>query len=150
MSGYADTSFVVSLYVPDVHSRAAIATISRVREPLLITGFVEVELCNALKLRRFRKDLTAAQVKAAAQAFEQDRQTGIFSLQALPFAAFEKAKVLARRHTALLGTRSLDLIHVASALTLGASGFFSLDRTQRKLAHAAGLSLRPKTRSPNL
>jgi len=117
----------------------------RIEGEVLISAFGEVELANALELRLFRKEITARQAKAAAQAFEQDLLAGVFRLQAIPSAAFEKAKRLARQHTALLGTRSLDLIHVATALTLGATGFLSFDTNQRKLAHEAGLTVAPKT-----
>jgi predicted nucleic acid-binding protein len=40
-------------------------------------------------------------------------------------------------------TRTADLLHVAAALELGASDFFSFDRQQRKMAEAAGLKLNP-------
>jgi predicted nucleic acid-binding protein len=145
LKSYADTSFVVSLYVPDVHSPAAIAAMGKTGGPVLITALIEVELCNAIELRVFRKELTGQQGKAAAQAFEEDLQNGVFSLQPLPAATFGQAKRLARQHTASLGTRTLDLLHVAAALTLGADSIFSFDASERKLAHAAGLHVRPKT-----
>lgn len=145
MTSYADTSFLVSLYVPEVHSNTAIAAMKQPEGPVLVTALGEVELCHAIELRRFRKELTARQAKCATQAFEQDLQRGIFSLREIPAATFERAKRLARQHTALLGTRSLDLIHVASALTLGATSFFSFDNSRRKLAHQSRLTLVPKT-----
>jgi len=42
-------------------------------------------------------------------------------------------------HTAALGTRTLDVLHVASAVTLEATHFVSYDRRQVALATAAGL-----------
>jgi predicted nucleic acid-binding protein len=41
--------------------------------------------------------------------------------------------------TARIGTRSLDLIHVAAAIVLRADVFHTFDDRQRKLAGAAGL-----------
>jgi hypothetical protein len=38
-----------------------------------------------------------------------------------------------------LGTRTLDVLHVASALVLGATYFYKFDRNQGKLAAAEGL-----------
>ena len=38
-----------------------------------------------------------------------------------------------------LGTRSLDILHVAMAIVLGSKRFFSFDQRQLKLAKAAGL-----------
>jgi predicted nucleic acid-binding protein len=145
LTSYADTSFAVSLYVPDIHSSRAIAAMAKMKGAVLITALVEVELCNSIELRRFRKELTAREAKSASWAFEQDIQTGVFSVQPIPASAFENARRLARKHTASLGTRSLDLLHVASALTLGAATLYSFDVSQRKLAQAAGLTLGPRT-----
>jgi predicted nucleic acid-binding protein len=39
-----------------------------------------------------------------------------------------------------LGTRTLDTLHVASALELGASEFWTFDQRQQKLAKAVGLA----------
>jgi hypothetical protein len=55
---------------------------------------------------------------------------------------------LSRKHTAVLGTRSLDLIHVATAIVLGAEQMCSFDRSQWKLALAEGLAMIPNPTSP--
>ena len=144
MIGYADTSFIAPLYVPDVHSPAAAAVMARANGPVLITALCDVEMSNAIELRYHRKEITRQQAKAAAQAFDEDVRSGVFSLQPMPAAMFDKAKGMARQYTHVLGTRSLDLLHVAAALSLGADTFFSFDRNQRKLARGAGLALRPK------
>jgi predicted nucleic acid-binding protein len=44
-------------------------------------------------------------------------------------------------HTPSLGCRTLDVLHVASALELAKTGFLTFDTRQRKLARAAGLRL---------
>ena len=46
---------------------------------------------------------------------------------------------LAREHTAALGTRSLDVLHVAAALALRERHFVTADDRQAKLAAAVGL-----------
>jgi predicted nucleic acid-binding protein len=46
---------------------------------------------------------------------------------------------MARRRTPQLGTRTLDLLHVASALKLQADSFYTFDRNQEKLARVEGL-----------
>jgi PIN domain len=121
---------------------------SRIREPVLITSFVEVELCNAIQLRVFRKALNRHEAHGANRAFEQDVLGGTFALQPISPATFELAKRLSLTHTSTLGTRSLDLMHVASALILAATTFLSFDQSQRKLAHAAGLTLQPRALAP--
>ena len=59
-------------------------------------------------------------------------------------ALFAKATELADRHSTRLGTRSLDLMHVAAALLLETDTFFSFDERQRKEAKADGRKVRPR------
>lgn len=115
--------------------------------PVVITAFGEVEVFNAIELRLFRKEVSGRQAKLAGQAFEQDLKDGVFISQAIPALTFEKAKRLAHQHTASMGVRGLDLIHVASALTLAVTTLLSFDVAQRKLAHSAGLTVGPQMRT---
>ena len=139
MKAYADTSFLVSLYTPDANSALAAALMTQAETDFFLTPFGEVELTNALELRLFRKELDPPEVKAAHLAFQKDLAMGVFSLKPLPVAVYEKAKQLAKRHTAL-GVRTLDILHVAAALVLGAEAFYTFDPNQTKLAKAAGLA----------
>jgi predicted nucleic acid-binding protein len=50
---------------------------------------------------------------------------------------------LAEHHTPVIGARSLDVLHVAAALVLGATEFCTLDTRQANLAKAAGLHVQP-------
>ncbi|MGH9609315.1 MAG: PIN domain-containing protein [Bryobacteraceae bacterium] len=59
----------------------------------------------------------------------------------LPELAFEVCCRLARRHAARLGSRTLDALHVASALELKAERFWTFDERQEKLARAEGLKM---------
>ncbi len=56
-------------------------------------------------------------------------------------SALRRAGELSRQHTRALGTRSLDVLHVASALELGLRRFVSFDGRQQKLARPAGLKV---------
>jgi hypothetical protein len=68
-----------------------------------------------------------------------DLRGGVFAMQALSEGMFAYARQLASGWTARIGTRSLDLIHVAAAIVLPADVFHTFDDRQRKLAGAAGL-----------
>jgi predicted nucleic acid-binding protein len=122
---------------------AAATALHSTDEPLLLTPLVELEVVNALHLRVFRKEMASQQAADSTRDFDNDLRAGVYQLRSLPESAFERARQLARQLTARLGTRSADLLHVAAALELGASGFFSFDRLQRKMAEAAGLTLNP-------
>ena len=61
-------------------------------------------------------------------------------------AVFNKAGALSAKYAASTLARSLDILHVAAALTLGARVFVSFDERQRKLARRARLKVLPRIR----
>jgi predicted nucleic acid-binding protein len=140
---YLDTSLLVSLYSLDANSAAAASALQCARSPLLITALCELEAVNAFGLRVFRKEISTRQAETSLRNFEKDLRDGVFQLRSVPEAAFERARKLSHRITPQFGTRTADLLHVAAALELGASDFFSFDIQQRKAAQTAGLNLNP-------
>ena len=52
-------------------------------------------------------------------------------------------EALSDQHTPTLGTRMLDVLHVAIALLLKPEAFYSFDERQRRLAQANGLRVLP-------
>ena len=56
MSGYGDTSFLVSLYVLDANSARAAAAMKHAKLPILLTAFGELELINRSEERRVGKE----------------------------------------------------------------------------------------------
>lgn len=111
----------------------------RAKFPLLISPFGELELINAVALWLFSKELSASKVKDAHALIRKDLEDGILMVNALPASTFDRAKQIARRQTPRLGTRTLDVLHVASALVLQAYTFYTFDTRQAKLAAAEGL-----------
>lgn len=138
MSAYADTSFLVSLYTPDANSLAAAKAMRLARVPILITALGELELLNALHLRLFRRELDAGEIKSAASLFREDLDSAIYSLKPISLTTYERAKQIVRKRTSSLGTRTLAILHVASALVLRADTFYTFDKDQRELAVAEG------------
>jgi predicted nucleic acid-binding protein len=142
LSAYADTSFLVSLYSPDANSLEAASRMRRMPLPLIVTPFGELELANALQLQLFRRELTAAETRAAYAAFRDDVTAGILAIKPMPAEVYAEARRLAQKWTKTFGTRTLDIIHVASALALGADNFHTFDERQRRLADAVKLTVR--------
>ncbi|MBI1749659.1 MAG: type II toxin-antitoxin system VapC family toxin [Acidobacteria bacterium] len=139
MKAYADTSFLVSLYTPDVNSAQAATVMNRVVLPALSTSLGELELINALHLRLFRKELRSKEVRAARAAFRKDLETGIYALEPLSAAVFVLARRISQKRTPRLGTRTFDILHVAAAVVLRADTFLTFDTRQERLAKAEGL-----------
>jgi len=142
---YADSSFLISLYSPDSNTGAAALTMRRVPEALLITPLVEFEVINALRQRIFWRQISELEAQKSQQKFDKNLHDGAFRMLALPESMFARAKAIAEQTTATLGTRTIDLLHVASALELGAIHLYSFDERQRKLATAVRLKLNPVT-----
>lgn len=144
MSVYADTSFLVSLYVLDANSERAATYIQQAKLPILLTAFGELELTNAISLRLFRRELTPSKIKAARALVHKDFVDGVLLTKLLATSSFEKAMQMARHRTPHLGTRTLDILHVASALELRAEMFYTFDHNQARLAKAEGLLVAPE------
>ena len=138
---YLNTSFLISLYSPDVNSSAAAEAVAAANHVHLVSTLTELEALNALDLRVFRKEISAGQAKSSSRDFEQDLSRRVFQLVRLPDAAFSRARQISREMTARLGTRSADVLHVAAAVELQAERLYSFDHQQRKLARAHRLKV---------
>jgi predicted nucleic acid-binding protein len=134
---YADTSFFISIYVEDVHSKTAehlIASQARV----WFTPLHHAECANAVAQQVFHKLLAASDAQRAYQQLQKDRATGLWLEVDLPDDVFDVCADLARRHGPRLGVRTLDSLHVACALQLKSEEFWTFDERQAKLAKAVG------------
>lgn len=97
------------------------------------------ECTHAIELHVFRKAITRSEADRALQKFQEHRSQNLWRESPLPDQAFEVCAQLAQRHAARLGVRTLDTLHVASALELKVERFWTFDERQAKLALAAGL-----------
>lgn len=142
MRAYADTGFLCSLYAPDAHSARAATRMARQSLPLPFLWLHQLELRNALRLRVFRSEITAAQRDASLNTLLADLASGMLTSMtpALPEIMIE-AERLSALHSEKIGTRSLDILHVSAALVLGVGEFLTFDQRQGALARAAGLKV---------
>ena len=138
---YFDTSFLSSLYAVDANTAAAVEAVQPIGAIRLVSQLTELELRNALQLRVFRKELTPASAQEAQSIWEKNVADGHFQVCPLPEAWLKRSHIISKKTTARLGVRSLDLIHVASALELEADALFSFDERQRKLAREFKLNV---------
>lgn len=137
---YCDSSALRALYLHDPRTRAMVAWRAALPGALPITKFVSAELANAIALAEFRGDIAEAQHQAALAHFRADFSNGRLIVADLLWRrALDRTAELSRTHTAKLGTRALDVLHVASALELGARTLVTYDARQASLARAVGL-----------
>lgn len=108
-----------------------------------LTPLNRSELAHAFYLQVFRERISADKAAAAWHNFENDCRRGIWIVVDLPERAWETSVDLARRYGPALGVRTLDSLHVASALELNAKKFWTFDERQARLAEAVGLDIKP-------
>jgi predicted nucleic acid-binding protein len=135
---YADSSFFVSLYLVDAHSKEAWRRMLA-RRAVWITPLNRAEFTHAVFLQVFWKKAVLAEAEGAMRAFNRDEAAGVWQTTGLPAEGFERSMGLAKRFGPSLGVRTLDSLHVACALELKAERFWTFDERQARLAKAVGL-----------
>lgn len=137
---YADTSFLFSLVLHDANTAAAVAHLRRHAASLPFTSWQRYELRNAVRLAVWRGNCDAAAAKRALEKITADLTVGNLIETPLVWPdILVIADELSERHTAALGVRALDLLHVAAAVSLDAKTFLTCDGRQLAVARAAGL-----------
>lgn len=143
MIAYADSGFLVSLYASDSNSQLATSLVASSKPVFVLTPLLEFEFTNALQLLVFRKQATRAECKAVFEQFSLDRRAGAFRATVITSEAWEKASQFSEMHTATLGTRTLDVLHVAAAAAIKPDVFLTFDKRQARLARAVRLKVAP-------
>ena len=124
MRTYADTSFFFSLYATDSNSPRADAWRQSHSSPLPFTAFHRVELRNGFHLAVFQKRLTLQEAQAAWQEVENDLAAGwLIPRGGLWHRTLREAESIAQNHTPVVGCRTLDILHVATASLLALPDF---------------------------
>ena len=139
---YADPSALLKLYLHEPESRTMAAWRGKMRGPLAVTHHGRVELINGIALAAHRGLIDERAFGAALAALDDDLEQGRYAQADLLWrAALKRAADLSRQHSRSLGTLTLDVLHVASALELGLPVFISFDIRQQNLVRAVGLKL---------
>jgi len=148
MRCYPDTSFLCAIYRERAGSEAASAYVARLEGPLIITSLLQFEFEQGVRFEVFRnnrdrsKGYGEGEGTAMLVDFESDLRHGV--IQIVPFDwsdVYARAARLSEKHTASNGNRAFDILHVATALHLGAREFLTFDERQRRLAEAEGLTV---------
>jgi predicted nucleic acid-binding protein len=138
---YADPSALLKLYVHEPESAAMSRWRGRLRGALPLTEHGRVEIVNGICLAAFRKAISTDAMSDALASFDEDlREDRYLHADVLWRATLRRAGDLSRIHTPRMGCRSLDALHVATALQLGLRRFLTFDRRQQMLARVAGLT----------
>jgi predicted nucleic acid-binding protein len=141
---YADSSFLVSLHRADAFHDAASTFIARTGLTLAFTPLHRIEVRNALRNAVAGGTMNRVERNIAFRQIEEDLRDGLMVHTSVNWTdVFRRADELSEAHSAAHGQRTLDLLHVATALDCGATTFLTFDARQRKLAKVAGLKVKP-------
>lgn len=144
---YADPSALLKLYRHEPESRAVAAWRGTIKGPLPVTHHGRVELTNGIALAAHRGLINERACEAALAALDDDFEQGRYLLAEIPWrTVLRRAADLSQEHSRNLGTRTLDVLHVASALELGSQVFVTFDHRQQSLARTTGLKILAPTR----
>jgi predicted nucleic acid-binding protein len=144
MRAYADSSFIVSLYVPEPgRTGRAVAYMESNREALPFTPQHRLEVRNAIRLLVWSKRISVTDRARAMREVEEDLDSELFLIHvALDYTdTYRRAERIGASYNEKIGCRSADLFHVAAALELGLKEFLTFDEKQRQIASVAGLKV---------
>ena len=144
MKAYADSSFIVALYLQQQSSAKAIGLIERYGQALPFSPWHRLEVRNAIRLAVFQKLIDAAQAKTQLKQLDTDlkEETLLTHTPTDWTDVLREAEKLGAAHNEIIGCRSTDLFHVAAATEAGCDTFLTLDERQAAMARAAGLAVR--------
>lgn len=147
MSLYPDTSFLCSLYRLQHTSAEAVAfKQDQLRGPLPVSSLLLLEFRQSVRLqvRMFtgdrRKGFSEREGDAMLRALQSDLAGGELEMVAPDWADVHRiAEELSAKHTPARGHRLADILHVATAIHLGAEQFLTFDGNQQLLAESEGM-----------
>ena len=150
MIAFPDTSFLCAFYRRQDNSPQAAAYFKVMREALQVSGLLLYEFRQSVRFqvwlhaRDKSKGYPQADGDRALADLQTDLATGALVVVPADWPDVHRlAETLSKRHTMTGGHRSLDVLHVATALHLGAREFLTFDTNQRKLAAAEKLKVKP-------
>ena len=140
MKLYIDSSVLVKLYYPEPESRILSEWIINQKQPILFTQFHELEMTNAFALKVFRNEISGDSFNAFRNIIEKDKAGGILEVINPDWSeVLLEAIKISKRNSFVIGTRSLDIIHVAAADILNCNTFLTNNRRQLDVALKIGL-----------
>lgn len=142
MKCYCDTSVLASVYLADRHSTQITEWLQQAPFPLPLTPLLELELTSAIQQRLFRKKITHQLAIQCQQYLQDDLNQGVYQRVSFQQEEYSQALQLIRHHTALIGCRTLDVLHVAFALLLQTREFVTSDSRQKLLAETVGMKVK--------
>lgn len=146
MIAYPDTSFLCAMFRNQANSEEAAKHFAQMTEALHIASPLLFEFRQATRWQAFlhskdpAKGFDRVTAQAALAKFHANVASGAIVVVPVDWADIASiGERLSAQYTWTEGYRGFDVIHVATALHLGATEFLTFDSKQKKLAEAEGL-----------
>lgn len=146
MNVYPDTSFLCAMYREQDNSGRADAFNDQFPRALPVSTFLLLEFRQSVRfqIRLFERDrgkgFSKTEGAAMLRALQSDLADGVLEMVAPDWADVHRiAEELSAKYTESGGHRLADILHVATAIHLGAAQFLTFDANQQKLAEAEGM-----------
>lgn len=141
---YLDTSALIKLYIREEGSEEVQQWVASQDDPLPVWELQEMELINALYLKVFWKEISLQDAEGQIELFRNRRRQGYYFFPDFDRLSWMEEFFRISCFTPEVGTRTLDLQHVACALLLKPTAFISYDDRQRKVAMRVDLNVLPE------
>ena len=139
---YFDTGVLLKLYLPEPRAAEAVTFVNDSPGKPSVNHLHELEMRSALRQKAGRGEVTQTECDALIAQVESDLTTGVHERVTVSWPdVFATAEALSAAHGVPTLCRSLDTLHVALALELGATEFCTFDLRQSRMAAAAGLTV---------
>ena len=150
MIAFPDTSFLCAFYRRQDNSPQAAAYFKAMPEALHVSGLLLYEFRQSVRFqvwlhaRDKSKGYPQNVAEVALAKLQSNLDTGALVVVTADWPDVHRlAETISKRRTIAGGHRSLDVLHVATALHLGAREFLTFDTNRRKLAAAEKLKVKP-------
>ncbi len=146
MIAYPDTSFLCALYRTQDNSDRAVAYRDAMAEPLHVTRLLLWEFRQSARFQAFRHSKNRdvgyplRESERMIEKIGKHVSLGIVKIVDCDLVSIlVTGEQISKTRTVTGGHRSFDILHIATAVELGAKEFLSFDANQIQLAGAEGL-----------
>ena len=148
MRSFPDTSFLCSFYRTQEHSPKVDAYLEAHAGPLHVSSLLLLEFRQSIRLqiRLHAQDRTKGFFRHEGHAMLRDLQCDLHRkvLAVVPvdwLEVHQLAEMLSAKFTEAQDHRLADILHIATALSLGVEEFLTFDAQQKVLAVAEGMKV---------
>lgn len=148
MRSFPDTSFLCSFYRTQVHSPKVDAYMADHSGALHVSSLLLLEFRQSIRLqiRLHLQDRTKGFSRHEGHAMLRDLQSDLHRkiIEVVPVdwvEVHQLAEMLSAKFTEEQGHRLADILHIATALSLGVEEFLTFDAQQKTLAVAEGMQV---------